>query len=83
MAGKGICALCAGCTIPEFIQHLEAGFKDGMTWKNYGRYGWHIDHIVPCSKFNLTVAENIKTCFHFSNTQPMWAKENHKKGNKQ
>ena len=53
-----------------------------MTWDNYGINGWHIDHIIPVSKFDLTNNEAIKVCFHYSNLQPLWAKDNLKKGNK-
>ena len=45
-----------------------------MTWNNYGK--WHVDHIKPLSKFDLTVAsEQFKAC-HYSNLQPLWAEEN-------
>lgn len=71
-----------GCTINELKIHLEKLFKDGMTWKNYGMYGWHIDHILPCAGFNLIDIEEQKKCFHYSNLQPLWAKENLEKNNK-
>jgi hypothetical protein len=71
-----------GCSIEQLKQHLEQQFKPGMTWKNYTFKGWHIDHIIPCSKFNMTKEEEQKKCFHYSNLQPLWAKENLSKGNK-
>lgn len=71
-----------GCTIKEFISYLEIKFKTGMNWDNYGSNGWHIDHVIPCSAFDLTLEENRKKCFHYTNLQPLWAKENYKKGNK-
>lgn len=51
-----------------------------MTWENFGE--WHIDHIVPLSKFNLTDYEQLKIACHFSNLQPLWAKDNLSKGNR-
>jgi len=48
-----------GCSAKFLKQHLEKQFypdpKTGelMTWDNYGMYGWHVDHIRPCSSFNL------------------------------
>lgn len=29
-------------TIDELKKHLEAQFKIGMTWDNYGKDGWEI-----------------------------------------
>lgn len=43
-----------GCSIEQLKLHLEQQFKTGMSWDNYGMYGWHIDHIKPCSSFDLT-----------------------------
>lgn len=71
-----------GCTIEELKKHLESLFQPGMTWDNYTYKGWHIDHIRPLSSFNLNNPEEFKKANHFSNLQPMWAKDNIKKKNK-
>lgn len=69
-----------GCSIEECWKHLESKFKSGMTRENYGL--WHVDHIRPCSSFDLTDFEQRKICFHYSNLQPLWAEDNLKKGAK-
>ena len=69
-----------GCTVPFLRGYLEAKFKEGMTWENYGT--WHVDHIKPCASFNLTEKEEQEKCFHYTNLQPLWALENIKKGDK-
>jgi hypothetical protein len=33
----------------------------------------------PLSKFDLTIADQLKEAVHFSNLQPLWAKDNLKK----
>lgn len=70
-----------GCSVESFIQHLESQFKPGMAWENYGPI-WHIDHIKPCAKFDLTHPEQQRICFHWSNQQPLWASENMSKGSR-
>jgi len=67
-----------GCTIDEYREHIQSGFQDNMSWENYGE--WHIDHIKPSSSFDLTVQEEVLECFNFTNTQPLWAVDNLKKG---
>jgi len=69
-----------GCTIPEFKEYINKLFTEGMNWKNYGE--WHIDHIKPCSSFNLTKKEEQIKCFNYNNLQPLWAIDNLKKGDK-
>lgn len=71
-----------GCKRLFFIAHIESLFKPGMTWENYGKGGWEIDHKKPCSSFDLTDPEQQKACFHYTNMQPLWKLENMKKGRK-
>lgn len=68
-----------GCTSSELKGYLERKFKHGMTWENYGFYGWHLDHIRPISKFDLSDPEEVKRCFHFTNLQPEWWQRNMQK----
>lgn len=71
-----------GCSVGFLKNHLEEQFKPGMTWENMGE--WHIDHIVPLSWFNglLHNPEYQRIAFHWTNLQPLWAKENLKKHNR-
>jgi len=69
-----------GCTTGQLISYLESKFTLGMTWDNYGQYGWHIDHVIPCAAFDLTDPEQQKQCFHYTNLQPLWNIDNRKKG---
>jgi len=72
-----------GCTAEELIRYLEAKFKPGMTWDNWGVTGWHIDHCRPLASFpNLSDPEQQREAFHYTNLQPLWAKENISKGDK-
>jgi len=69
-----------GCTTEHLRAHLEAQFKSGMSWENYGPKGWHVDHIRPCASFDLTDLVQQRRCFHFTNLQPLWAEDNFRKG---
>jgi hypothetical protein len=69
-----------GCTAEELKVYIESKFKPGMTWENYGREGWHIDHVKACANFDLTNPAQQRECFHYTNLQPLWAQENRKKG---
>jgi len=70
-----------GCTVGELRQHLEKQFTEGMSWTNRGT-AWHVDHILPCSSFDLSDAEQQRRCFHWSNLQPLFAFDNLSKGDK-
>jgi len=71
-----------GCTIEFLKEYLASQFQEGMSWDNYSYDVWHIDHIRPCSSFDLTDPEQQKQCFHYTNLQPLWAKDNFSKGAK-
>ena len=71
-----------GCSLSFLRKWLENKFKPGMSWENYGKFGWHIDHIRPCSSFDLSKPEEQAACFHYTNLQPLWACENLSKSDK-
>ena len=73
-----------GYTVDELKEHLESLWEPGMTWDNYNRYGWHIDHIIPISefKFKSTKDQQFKECWKLSNLQPLWAQDNWDKNNR-
>ena len=71
-----------GCSVSELEKHLEYQFRNGMSWDNYGKSGWQVDHIKPCRSFNFALTEEQLECFHFTNLQPLWASENYSKGDK-
>lgn len=68
-----------GCSVNDLKKHLEAKFVNGMSWENYGRMGWHVDHILPCYSFDLSKEDEQRKCFHYTNLQPLWAVENCRK----
>lgn len=70
-----------GCSVEYLKIHLEALFQPGMTWNNWEQYGWHIDHKLPISSFNLVDPEQQKLCFHYTNLQPLWWLDNIRKSN--
>ena len=69
-----------GCTFEELKQHLKSQFQEGMTWDNYGRDGWHIDHIYPVSK--ARDEQHLLELNHYTNLQPLWKRDNMAKGNR-
>lgn len=71
-----------GCSREQLIEHIESMFRDGMTWENYGKWGWNIDHIIPCHSFDLSKPEQQRKCFHYTNLQPLWWKDNYQKGSR-
>lgn len=69
--------LLLGCSDAHIKTWLQSKFSKGMTWENYGE--WEVDHIIPCASFDLTNKDKQLECFHYSNLQPLWKKENRKK----
>ncbi len=73
-----------GCSLNEFLGWLEFNFEldssKEMSLENYGK--WELDHVTPCSKFNLENENEKKKCFNWTNIAPLLATENRKKNNK-
>jgi hypothetical protein len=67
----------AGCSVQDLVAHIESQFLLGMTWEN--RREWHIDHVVPCSAFDLTDESQQAVAFHYKNLRPIWASSNQRK----
>jgi len=60
----------------QLKEHLEKQFQDGMTWENHGE--WHIDHIQAVA--NFPKGTPLWKINQLTNLQPLWAKENLRKG---
>lgn len=73
-----------GCSIEDLKVHLQQtaisnGYLD-FDINNYFGKEYHIDHIVPCARFNMKDINQQKTCFHWTNLQILKAKDNQLKG---
>lgn len=60
---------------------LKNRWQPGMSWKNYGRYGWHLDHNKPKAAFDKDklqdpYSKEFIECWSLKNLQPLWAEEN-------
>lgn len=69
-------------TVDQLKNHIEGQFESWMTWDNYGKGGWVIDHIVPIAVFNFETPEDLdfKNCWTLNNLRPLEEIENIKKG---
>lgn len=72
-----------GCTWDEFKLYIESKFylhsrtSEQMTWENYGKNGWEMDHIIPlCAAKTLNDLEKLS---HYTNLQPLWKEDNNLK----
>jgi len=71
-----------GCSVDECVAYLESKFLPGMTWQNWGLRGWHLDHIRPLASFDLANGQQFSEACHYTNLQPLWAKDNLAKGSR-
>jgi len=69
-----------GCSREEYMKWLMSNNND-YTYENHGKE-WHIDHVIPLSKFNINDEEEQLIAFNWRNTMPLSCKENLKKNNK-
>lgn len=69
-----------GCTMEEYFKWIMT-YSTEYNLQNYGKE-WHIDHVIPVSKFDLFDLEEQLFAFNWMNTMPLSCKENLQKGNK-
>jgi hypothetical protein len=69
-----------GLSSTEYLQWILS-YNEKYTLDNRGKE-WHIDHVIPLSKFNLEDKEEQLIAFNWRNTMPLSAKENLSKNNK-
>jgi hypothetical protein len=65
-----------GCSIKFLVAHIESQFAPGMTWENWGIHGWHLEHIYPLAKADLSDPYEFAIVVNWRNLKPMWGKEN-------
>jgi hypothetical protein len=63
-----------GCSMDDYMSYLESKFQEGMSWDNYGKGGWHIDHVIP-----LKTDYSDMSLHNYTNTQPIWEDEHFEK----
>jgi len=69
------------CNGDDFVNWMVYSFDEFQTLENHGSI-WHIDHVIPISKFNLNNQEEQILCFNWRNTMPFSVKKNLSKNNK-
>jgi hypothetical protein len=69
-----------GCSVDNYLNWLHYNDKN-YTLENRG-VEWHIDHVIPLSKFNLEDEEEQLIAFNWRNTMALSPKENLQKNNK-
>jgi len=72
--------LC-GISGVKLREWIESKFTKSMTWENYGKR-WHLDHIFPISRFDLSDPEQVKVACNWQNLQPLLRRANARKSNK-
>ena len=71
-----------GCSIDFFRCYYESKFTEGMSWEKVMNGEIHCDHRRPCASFDLSKPKEQHKCFHYTNLQPLWAKDNLEKSDK-
>jgi hypothetical protein len=69
-----------GCNCSDYLKWLLS-CNLNFTFDNYGNE-WHIDHVIPLSKFDILNEEQQVVAFNWRNTMPLSVKENLSKNNK-
>lgn len=73
----------------HLVEYLGCGSHQYKKWLEFsnpeyviGSGEWHIDHVIPVSKFDIDNKDNHMIMFNWRNTMPLIARENLVKNNK-
>jgi hypothetical protein len=69
-----------GCSSDEYFKWIFS-YNNICKLENHGKI-WHIDHVIPISKFDLNNQEEQLIAFNWRNTMPLSSKDNLIKNNK-
>jgi hypothetical protein len=69
-----------GCQNQEYSDHIAKQFLPGMTFDHKDVV---IDHMIPLRSFDLSDPEERRKSCHYTNLQPLWAKDNGAKSDKE
>ncbi len=69
-----------GCSITEFISYLLSKCPEGITYNDFHRFGYQIDHIIPVK--SATTEEELIKLNHYTNLQPLFWRDNIQKSDK-
>jgi len=70
-----------GCSAEYLKEWLEFCFSDVMSYENHGDI-WHIDHVIPIKKFDLSDEKQQLICFNWKNLMPLLKIKNLSKNKK-
>jgi hypothetical protein len=70
-----------GIDLRDAKQYIESMLRPGWTWDNHGK-AWHIDHIFPIAKANLSDPVEVIAVSNYRNLQPLSVAENKAKKDK-
>ena len=63
-----------GTSLSEFKDYIEYLMTLDVKWKKF-----HLDHVQPLASFDLTNQEQLKQAAHYTNFQPLLAKDFYRK----
>ena len=69
-----------GCSSNEYFNWIF-NYDNHCLLENHGKI-WHVDHVIPISKFDLNNQEEQLLAFNWRNTMPLSSKDNLSKNNK-
>lgn len=70
-----------GIDLRDAKQYIESMLRPGWTWENHGKE-WHIDHVFPIAKANLSDPVERLAVSNYRNLRPLSVAENKAKKDK-